>query len=123
MRAFAAVAIVVPLLTGCANDTTANLDARLSGLVGASQAELERRVGPPTRSFQTDGRMFLAYTERWPDISLYGLGRRGTLPTDIPPLYERFCEITFELAQGRVNGFAYRGSSCGWGGRPMIEPA
>ena len=121
-------------LAGCATTGRQELEARLAGLVGASEAELVRRVGVPARVHEAEGRRFLAYVERWPDVAYapwagFGggyWGRGGGFGMGYgfaaPQLIERYCEATFEVSGGRVAGFSLRGSSCGWSGFPVVQP-
>ena len=132
MRGFALVAML--LLAGCANEGRAALEARLGTLVGSSEAELVRRVGVPARVYDADARRFLVYVELWPDVAYspwsgfgFGFGgRHGGVGMAYgfgsPGLVDRYCEATFELAEGRVVAVGIRGSSCGWSGWPVIAP-
>lgn len=115
-------------LGGCANAGVQDLEARLGTLIGASEDDLVRRVGVPARMHETEGRRYLAFVQHWPDFAFFpGTGfyqgaygyryRRG------PELVDRHCEVIFEVAQGRVAGFALRGSACGWNDWPVIAPA
>ena len=128
--------LVLPLLAGCANHTQQDLEARLGTLIGAPEADLVRRMGVPSRSYETEGRKFLAYFEPWADYAMVpgasfsggmfggggGLGV-GYGYRHYPEMVNRFCETTFEVVRGRVASFTLRGSSCGWGGWPVIGPA
>lgn len=124
--------LIALALGGCANAALQDYEARVGALIGVSEAELVRRAGVPTRFYEAEGRRFLAYVERWDDIAVssipafrpgpFGYGTGGFGPhTRFEPV-NRSCETTFEVADGRVAGFSHRGSSCGWGGRPMIAP-
>jgi hypothetical protein len=102
--------------------------------VGASEDELIRRIGVPNRTAETGDRRFLAYEHRWTDFAAapaWGIGTRAWGPGvgmgwgwggyAVP--VERSCEITFELAEGRVVRFTLRGGACGWTAWPQIAPA
>lgn len=122
MHQLFAVLLAAVLVTGCANQAQETVRSRLGALVGAPEQDLARRLGEPTRVYEADGRKFVAYYKYWPDF-VYGFR-----PIDAPVygasnLIDRFCETTFLVAQGRVAGFTLRGSSCGWGGYPVIAPA
>lgn len=138
MRALlVALTLVLTLLPGCANHALEDLEARLGTLMGASEEDLVRRMGVPSRSYDTEGRKFLAYLERWSDPVVTphvgfggGFGHRGFHGAGLgygfngySQTIERFCETTFEVVRGKVAGYALRGSSCGWGGLPVIAPA
>ncbi len=132
--AFLVVAFLAP--GGCATTGRPELEARLGELIGIPEAELVRRIGVPARVHESGGRRFLAFVELWPDIAYspgasFGVGqfgRGGVMGMGMgygfgsPQFIDRYCEATFELAEGRVTGFALRGSSCGWGGWPVILP-
>lgn len=105
-------------LVACANDSRTGLEARLSPLVGQPEIELARRLGPPTRiSGAADDRM-LVYFEGWP---VNGNLNYPNDPYPTPP--DRFCEISFQVRQGNITGYALRGATCGLGGRPLVLPA
>ena len=124
------------VLAGCATTGRPELEARLGELMGVPEAELVRRVGVPARVHDAEGRRFLAYVELWPDVAYmpwtsFGaghFGRGGGMGIGMgygfgsPQFIDRYCEATFEVSQGRVAGFALRGSSCGWSGWPVILP-
>ena len=112
-------------LAGCGDGGAARL-AFLASLVGQYETDLVRQLGVPTRSYETDGRKFLAYDQRRLDIIPAGpffggfgygrfgywgpgLGLYGAFP---PSVVERGCETTFELAGGRVASWSLRGNAC-----------
>ena len=106
------------LLAGCATGPT--LEQRLLPFIGQSEGELVTALGVPERTYETEGRKFLAYEERrsylmpdpyWPRP--YGFGRRFGPPWSPGPYYvTRTCDITFTLRGGRVESFAARGDGC-----------
>jgi len=130
------VAVAVLMLAGCASSGRPELEARLGELMSIPEAELVRRVGVPARVHEAQGRRFLAYVELWPDVAytpwtsigIGHFGRGGGIGMGMgssfgsPQFIDRYCEATFEVAEGRVVGFAVRGSSCGWSGWPVILP-
>ena len=71
-------------------------------------------MGVPTRSYETNGTKFLAYSEHRVDIipGTPGVGfwNLGAMP---PQPIERWCETTFEVANGTVRSFTLRGNACG----------
>jgi hypothetical protein len=120
MRRILAALIVLPLLSGCVTSGIAQRTAELVTYVGVSEADLVRALGVPTRTYETGGKRFLAYTERRLDVIPggyggfgygYGYGRYygGGFPADV---VERFCETTFELDAGKVTRFTLRGNAC-----------
>ena len=100
--------------------------AYLNTLVGQPETELVRQLGVPSRTYDTGGRRFVAYSERRADIygggpfigggfgrfGYYGggYGLYGAFPATV---VERGCETTFELAEGRVVSWSLRGNACG----------
>lgn len=99
--------------------------AYLSALVGQPETELIRQLGVPSRTYDTAGRRFVAYSER--RTGIYGgpffggvsggfgyfgggYGLYGAFPAQV---VERGCETTFELGEGRVLSWALRGNACG----------
>ncbi len=111
-------------LAGCVYPTIAQRQAYLAQFIGASEADLVRALGVPTRSIDADGHRFLAYDERKVDILPgYGMGSywNGFYgPFFGPPIYAgtpqqvlvRECETTFELNGGKVASFSLRGNAC-----------
>lgn len=112
---------VLALLAACAPGVDRR--AYLATLVGQPETELVRQLGVPSRTYDTDGRRFVAYTERRADIvgggpffgggfGYFGggYGLYGALPATV---VERGCETTFELADGRVLSWTLRGNACG----------
>ena len=112
--------LLMVVLSGCA--MRPDRRALLAPLVGATEAELVQRMGVPSRTIETGGIKFLAYTERRVDIvpgmapfpawgpGYYGYyGGYGGFP---PEVVERSCETTFELVGGRVRSFTLRGNDC-----------
>lgn len=95
--------------------------AFLSKLVGQPEAEVVRRLGVPSRTYETNGRKFLAYVERRADViaspplfagfGYYGAGS-GFYSAFPPQIVERGCETTFEVGDGRVLTWSLRGNAC-----------
>lgn len=118
MRRFAPW-FLLAVLTAC----TPGFDrpAFLTTFVGQPEAEVVRRLGVPTRTFETGGRRFLAYAERRVDVVPAGpffggfgyfgggYGYYGAFPSQV---VERGCETTFEVADGRVVTWSLRGNAC-----------
>jgi hypothetical protein len=101
------------LPAACVDDQAARL-AALNHLVGQSELALLQTMGVPTRSYDADGVKYLAYDERRIDVIPgtpgVGVWRAGAMP---PQPIERWCETTFQVAQGVVRSFTLRGNACG----------
>lgn len=115
--------LILAALAGCAarpSDRAANLDT----LVGQPEALVLKVMGAPDRRFDAAGHRFLEYVEREPasfaGYDMYdGYGRYGRLgyrrlgfEAD-PKLYERGCETTIQIDQGRVAAYRLWGNYCG----------
>ena len=111
--------LLAAALAGCA--PAFNRPAFLATLVGQPETELVRRLGVPSRTYETDGRKFLAYSERRSEVIGggpffggfgyfgSGLGYGAAFP---PEIIERICETTFEVGNGRVLAWSLRGNAC-----------
>lgn len=102
------------VLAGCA--PAFNRPAFLATFVGQPEAEVVRRLGVPSRTYEANGRKFLAYTEQRSDVVSAGIGfggyfgpSFGYFPSEV---IERGCETTFEVADGRVLTWSLRGNAC-----------
>ena len=107
------------VLAGCA--PAFDRPAFLATLVGQPEAELVRRLGVPSRTYETGGRKFLAYSEQRSDLigggPFFGglgdvgpgYGYYGGIPTEI---IERSCETTLEVGDGRVLAWSLHGNAC-----------
>ena len=115
-------ALLLPLLlAACA--TGPDRATVLNGLVGQDETSLVRQLGVPTRTADTPGHRFLAYTERRADyipggpffggFGYGGYGGFGYGGAFFPPeVIDRQCETTFDLVGGRVQSWSLRGNSC-----------
>ncbi len=101
------------LPAACADEQAARMEA-LNHLVGQPEQVLLQTMGVPTRSYDADGVKYLAYDERRVDVIPgtpgVGIWRAGAMP---PQPIERWCETTFQVAQGVVRSFTLRGNACG----------
>jgi len=101
------------LAAACADDQAARV-AALNHLIGQPEQTLLQTMGMPTRSYDADGVKYLAYDERRIDVIPgtpgVGIWRAGAMP---PQRIERWCETTFQVAQGVVRSFTLRGNACG----------
>jgi hypothetical protein len=112
-----AIALVLTgLAAGCGNQL-AQREAFLSRFVGQPESVVVQQMGVPSRSYETGGVKYLAYSEHRidvlpavPSFSPFWPGWYGGFP---PQVIELRCETTFEVAQGTVRGFTLRGNACG----------
>jgi hypothetical protein len=109
----AALLACCALPAACADDL-AMRTAALSHFVGQPEQTLLQTMGVPSRSYDADGVKFLAYDERRVDIIPgtpgVGVWHAGAIA---PQPIERWCETTFQVAQGVVRSFTLRGNACG----------
>ena len=115
MRRWVLLCSSAALAAGCATGPT--LEQRMLPFIGRSEGDLVAALGVPVRTYEADGRKFLAFEERRSyivagDPFLYrGYSRFG--PYFSPPGYiVRVCEITFTLRGGRAESFSSRGDGC-----------
>jgi hypothetical protein len=108
------------LLAGCAGPTPAELDARLSGYVGLSEAQLVGRLGVPTARDTAGDHTTLAYSrgyQEWVQASPFNQDPPELLGLDyngMPPrLLTWSCETRFSLVAGRVTAAHQQGNYCG----------
>ncbi len=106
------------LLGACAQGPT--LQQRLSVFMGQGEGDLVAALGVPVRVHEAEGRRFLQFEQRrtvavaapqpFPYYGRFG-PRFSQWPQ--PPGYAVIgCDITFELQEGRVQGFSTRGEGC-----------
>lgn len=112
----AVLILLVSVLAGCANQLAAR-QAYLNQLIGHSEADLVQQMGVPTRSIETGGVKYLAYTENrvdvMPGLPAYGWGW-GWYGGGIPPqVVTLTCETTFAVSKGVVQSYTLRGNACG----------
>jgi hypothetical protein len=121
MRALLTAMTLMPLLSACA--TGPDRRAVLDGVVGKSETDAVRVLGVPDRTFDTNGRRFLAFVDRRSEaygggVGIfgsygYGSGGPGILAFDPgPAVYQKLCETTLEVAEGRIASYALRGNAC-----------
>lgn len=115
--------LLAAVLAGCA--PSFDRPAFLATLVGQPEAEVVRRLGVPSRTYEADGRKFLAYSEHQSELigggpffggfafgsgfGGSGFGYSAAFPTQV---VERECETTFEVGGGRVLTWSLRGNAC-----------
>ncbi len=104
-------------LAACAQGPT--LAERLQPYVGQTELQLVTALGVPSGTYEVEGRRFLQFAQRrtvflpgpaYPGYGAWG-PRGGWPPPAVPATVE--CDVTFELREGRVTGFSYRGQGCG----------
>jgi hypothetical protein len=120
MRRLLSLLVILPLLAGCVN-MLAERQAYFGQFVGQAEGDLVRGLGVPSRTIDTDGHHFLAYSDRSVQLvpgmaPYYGWGHYGGWYGGGYPagVIERICETTFEVVDGKVTGFTMRGNSCAW---------
>jgi hypothetical protein len=120
----AAILAGVLALSACAYPNPQHVN-ELNALVGKSETDLVRTQGVPTRTYETGGHKFLAYSRSRieslpgePGFGPYGwggwggwggYGGWGGFP---PEIIQRDCETTFEIANGTVLHWSFRGNAC-----------
>ena len=117
MGAMRRLLLVALPLAACAQGPT--MQERLQVYVGNSELELVTALGVPVRTYEVEGRRFLQYEQRrtayYQDPGPYRpygfwAPRAGWPGPVLPATIE--CDVTFELRDGRVQGFSYRGQGC-----------
>jgi hypothetical protein len=108
--------VLTGLLGGCV-DQLAMRQQQLSQLVGRPEAELIQMMGVPSRSYESGGVKYLAYTDgrvevvpafpyNPPPWVWYG-------PAFPPQVVTLVCETTFAVSDGLVRSYTLRGNACG----------
>lgn len=112
------------LLAGCA--TTARYEAKLASWVGSPETDLIRSWGAPQQVYEAaNGSKFLTYSN---SRQVYFRGTPPTYTTTYDPdtrsstttssggidpqLYTMDCQTTFEVANGKVAGWSWKGNDC-----------
>lgn len=133
--------VAVMALAACSGPTEEQRK-QLNSLVGKTEVDVIRAYGVPTRTYQADGHVFLAYidnqTNYYPGSMGWGWGWGGGPGWGggwgggpgwgwggwgwgggmmggggFPPsVYNSVCQTTFELAAGLVTGWTMRGDGC-----------
>ena len=109
-------------VAGCAPGV--DRGAYLTSLVGQPETEVVRQLGVPSRSYETGGHKYIAYTERRTDVYPggaffgggfgFGYGGFGAFGSGLPAqVVDRVCETTFDIAGSRVLSWSLRGNACG----------
>ena len=111
--------LLVLLVAGCANQLAVR-QAYLNQFVGQPESVVVQQMGVPTRSIETEGVKYLAYTESRvdvvPGLPAYGWGAPywGWYGGGIPPqVVTLTCETTFAVSNGAVQSYTLRGNACG----------
>jgi hypothetical protein len=112
-------------LAGCVYPNPQHV-AATNALVGKSETDLVHALGVPSRTYETGGHKFLAYNrsklETIPGDPGFGpgwgwgwhggwggWGGWGGFP---PEIVQRDCETTFDLLNGVVQSWTFRGNDC-----------
>ncbi|MNF68064.1 hypothetical protein D3C84_498990 [compost metagenome] len=113
--------LMLLLLTACA--TEAKYQNMLNALKGVDELTLIRRWGPPDQVYESQGHRFLVYRYNEtvvvpgaaPMYQTTFSGKTaythsyGGSPDTIMSVY---CATTFEIADGKVFAYSFRGSNC-----------
>jgi hypothetical protein len=97
--------------------------AALNALIGHSETDLIRAEGVPTRTYESGGDKFLAFSRSRIDTIPgapgpywggwgYGWGGWGGWGGFPPEVIQRDCETTFDLRGGIVQSWKLRGNDC-----------
>jgi hypothetical protein len=113
----AALLLVVGLLGGCANQL-AERQAYLNQFIGHPESAVVQAMGVPSRSFETAGVTYLAYSEHRidfiPGTPLYAPFYMGGYGGGFPPqIVQLDCETTFQVVDGKISSYVLRGNACG----------
>jgi hypothetical protein len=127
MKQFVRLTAAAALLSlgACAYPNPAHVSA-MNALVGKTEPELVRTLGVPSRTYDTGGHRFLAYSRSRldtlpgaPGFGPYwgggwgGWGGWGGGWGGFPPeIVQRDCETTFDLLNGVVQTYTFRGNDC-----------
>jgi hypothetical protein len=111
-----ALLLLAGLLGGCVNQL-AERQAYLQQFIGQPESAVVQAMGVPSRSFETGGVMYLAYTEHridfipgTPTYAPFYLGAYGAFP---PQIVQLDCETTFRVVDGKISSYTLRGNACG----------
>lgn len=119
MRRLLAILVAV-VLAGC--QTTDNYEFYLDSWVGRTETDVIRVWGVPTQAFDSGGHRFLQYGSR-ANVTMPGapatstttfIGNQAfTTTTGGSPINITLtCTTTFDLVDGRVVSWTYRGNNC-----------
>ena len=109
------------LLTACTNGL-AEHQAELNRLIGHPESEVVQLFGVPSRTFDSGGVKYLAYTDKREDFLPgappfpypYGPPFYGWYGPGIAPrIVTLICETTFAISDGIVRSVVLRGNACG----------
>ncbi len=116
-----ALALVLTLLSGCASEK--KYLAVVTSWVGAPETSLVRSWGPPSNVYTTGDTKFLVYQSSRSIVvpgtaptyqttfvgnTAYTTAYGGTPPSQI----DLGCQTTFEVRNGKIVDFSYRGNDC-----------
>jgi hypothetical protein len=108
------IAFLCAALLAACTDGRAERMAAMNQFVGQPEQTLLLKLGVPTRSYDAGGMRFLAYDERRTEVipppPTFGPWWWAPQPAQV---VERWCETTFQVANGVVRSFTLRGNSCG----------
>jgi hypothetical protein len=123
MKHFSRAAALAAMLAlaGCVYPNPQHVSA-MNALVGKSETDLVHTLGVPSRTYETGGHKFLAYSRSkletipgdpgfgpWGGWGWGGGFGWGGFP---PEIVQRDCETTFDLLGGVVQAWSFRGNDC-----------
>ena len=120
MRPRSLVALLVGTMVAtaaCTPSPSPQRVAAMQALVGRSETDLVHVMGVPTRSFEAEGHLYLAYDQRRLVLLSPAPGPGWWGPPYVwqsapSYAYETGCETTFDVVGGKVAAFSLRGPDC-----------
>ena len=110
--------VIALLVAGCANPAVEERKSYLSQFVGQPVEAVVLRMGAPTREADQDGHHFVTYIERRQmeakPVPVFGpMGGDGVGNIRLGEMIDAQCETTFDVVEGTVRGYRFRGTACG----------
>ncbi len=115
MRGLIAITLLV---AGCANPAVEQRKSYLSQFVGQPLEAVVQRMGAPSREVEQGGHHFVIYVERRQieakPVPVFGPpGGDGVGNLRLGEMIDAQCETTFDVVDGTVRGYRFRGTACG----------
>jgi len=114
-------------LTACAAQVDTVYLTRMNGMIGRSEGELIEAWGVPDKNYVMDDHTkVVTYTRTNDYMTAGGFGTSGCVGSvpgtgigystciGVPPsrLQRYYCDVTFEIAQGRIRRWGQEGNDC-----------